>query len=181
MAATIKLDRFEILWFCEGFVGKSHLRWSGYERMVNDIWPQLNDDEREAIYTYTKRDLSWHWEGNYVDDTAYEYWKQMLARYNPANQYKVTLKHGRKKEVVDAYKWNDKYYVGWSRYCDPAYIVSIEQKPYKKCRNSYCTSCDNCERFCNWNKGDELLDNIGHDCDKCDYIIEVTPKEHGNK
>lgn len=173
MAAKLTLDRFELLWFCEGFVGKSHLRWDGYEKMVNDVFPQLNENERECIYTYVRRDLSWHFDGKYADETPHEYFKQMLARYNPANQYKVTLKKGCKKEIVDAYKWNDKYYVGWSNYCADEYITNIEHKPYRKCNNKFCKSNGVCVRYNdNIDINEQYINgNSSYACDKCDLII----------
>ena len=86
MSAKLELNRFELLWFVEGFVGGSHLRWDGYETMVDKVYPQLNDDERECIYTYAKRDLACRMAYDMKENTtAYQYWCQFLARYNPAN------------------------------------------------------------------------------------------------
>lgn len=174
MSAILKLDRFQLMWLCEGAMGKSHLRWDIYPMMVNDVWPQLSDGEREAIFTYVKRDESWKFNDNY-DKTAKEYYLQMLARYNPANQYKVTLKNGRKKQVADnAYLWDGKYYVGWQRYCAPEHVIKVENKPYKKCNNDWCAAAQNdtCLRYRSYNHGDELLnDTACHKCECCDFVI----------
>ena len=183
MAAKLTLDRFELLWWCEGFVGKSHLRWDGYERMVNDVFPQLSEDERECIYAYVKRDLSWHFEGKYVDETPHEYFKQMLARYNPANQYKVMLKNGNECESVIAYKWNGKYYTCWNRICNEDFIVHTKHLPYKRCCNKYCGSRNKCLRYKEViNEGEDEIEGTRlFACDKCDLIIEqVENKEDNN-
>jgi hypothetical protein len=177
MAAILRLNRFQLFWLCEGFVGKSHLRWDGYPMMVNDVFPQLN--ESEFIYTYAKRDLSWYFEGDCVDETPRQYFLQMLARFNPANQYRVTMKKGREKQQVteDAYLWDGKYYVGWNRYCDPDYVKKVEQKPYRKCRNGFCAMKEKCLRFTTFTDGDKLLDGIEKwSCDKCDLVIERDEK-----
>lgn len=176
MAATLRLDKFKLLWLCEGAMGKSHLRWDIYDMMVNDVYPQLNDNEREFIYTYLKRDTAWLWENpNGLDETPHQYWLQTLARYNPANQYVVTLKEGRKKAQTadNAYLWDGKYYVGWQRYCAPEFIKKIERKPYRKCTNDYCAARCECLRFIEHQKGDEVLEGGLCGCDKCDLIIEV--------
>lgn len=130
MSAVLTLDKFKLLWLAEGAIGKSHLRWDIYEIFVNDIYPQLNDNEREFIYTYLKRDLSWMWEGKYRDETAYQYWLQMLERYNPTNRFELVLDddNGHKENVYDAYMWNDRYYVDWNRYCCDDYIQSVKKK-----------------------------------------------------
>lgn len=171
MSAILNLDRFQLLWLCEGAIGKSHLRWDIYPMMVNDVFPQLSDGEREAIFTYVKRDESWKFKDDY-DKTAKEYYLKMLARYNPANQFVVTLKDGRKKQVIDnAYLWDGKYFVGWQRYCTPENIIKVEQKPFKKCVNHMCYAKNICLRHYTYKGGDELLDNEQRYVNKCDLVI----------
>lgn len=175
MAATLRLDKFSLMYLIEGAVGKSHLRWDIYPMMVNDVWPQLTESEREFIFTYVKRDDSWYFcdEKQYIDKTAKEYYLQMLARYNPANQFIVTLKNGRKKQVADnAYYWDEKYYVGWQWYCAPENVVKVEQKPYNKCKNAQCKLKDICLRYLTFKDGDKMLDEAGAwVCEHCDFLI----------
>ena len=170
----MNLDRFRLMWLAEGAIGKSHLRWDVYEMFVNDIWPQLTDNEREFIYTYIKRDTAWHWERMTPgDETPHENWLQMLARFNPSNQYRVTMREGRKKfQIADnAYLWNGKYYVGWQRYCAPEYIRKVEHKPYRKCINQWCKSRESCKRWSEYKEGDDVLDSNSYGCEKCDLML----------
>ena len=51
MSAKLTLDRFELIWYLQGAMSGSHLRWSIYEDFVNIIYPQLNDDERNSFTT----------------------------------------------------------------------------------------------------------------------------------
>lgn len=182
MSATLNLDKFKLMWLFEGACGRSHLRWDIYEMFVNDIFPQLDDAEREFLYTYIKRDTSWHWENKeYRDQTPYEYWQQVLARFNPANQYRITMKKGREKKVVEenAYLWDGKFYVAWNRFCDSQYIKNVEHKPYKKCVNNLCKSKNMCLRFNTFKEGDDVSrDNPTlWNCDRCDLIIEGKENE----
>ena len=181
MAATLTLNKFELMWLFEGAAGKSHLRWDIYPMFADTIYRQLNDDEREFLYTYIKRDTSWLWENKTgLDETPHKYWLQVLARYNPANQYEVTLKGLDGKEIVadDAYYWDGKYYVGWSRYCAPENIVDVKQKPFKRCKNTTCSSRNICIRYVELKDGYEFVDDSHWYCDKCDLIIE---QEQQNK
>lgn len=176
MAATLRLDKFSLMYLIEGAVGKSHLRWDIYPMMVNDVWPQLTESEREFIFTYVKRDDSWYFcdEKQYVDETAKEYYLQMLARYNPANQWVVTMKKGReKKQIADnAYWWNNRYYVGWQRYCAPEHIIKVERKPYNKCTNEQCVARNICLRNLTYKDGDKQFDDrCQWPCDHCDFLI----------
>lgn len=182
MAAKLTLDKFRLMWLLEGAVGKSHLRWDIYYMFVNDVFPQLNEDEREFIYAYAKRDLSWHFEGKYVDEVPHEYFKQMLARYNPANQYKVTVQNDEETKTVDAYLWNGRYYVGWMNYCAPEYIIDVKHLPFKVCGNKYCASRDKCLRYKEAIGVDEKeRDGIRlFGCDKCDFIIERIENNNNN-
>lgn len=170
MSATLELSKFELMWLFEGAAGKSHLRWDVYPMFAEEVFPQLSEDEREFLYTYIKRNTSWLWNAKYHDETAFNYWKQVLARYNPCNQYAVTLRNGKLKETVDAYLWNGKYYTGLSRYCAPEFIVKTEKKPYRKCANSLCKSRDICLRTSEDKEGGNVTYNP-HVCDKCDMLI----------
>lgn len=175
MAATITLNWQEVLWYLQGGMSGSHLRWSIYEDMVNKIYPQLTSNERECIFAYAKRDLSWHFNGenSHLDETPRKMFLQMLARYNPANQFQIILKKGReKRQIVDAYLWDDLYYIDWSRYCAEEYIKSVQQTPYSKCTNKMCVAKDVCLRYTTYEQGDTLMDN-NRDfyCDRCDMVI----------
>lgn len=174
MSATLNLDRFELMWLCEGAIGKSHLRWGIYQMMVDRVWQQLTDDERNAIFTYIKRDDSWHFNSN-LDrfETSRSYFLQMLARFNPANQFKITLKDGRRKATEDAYKWDGRFFVSWQRYCDPDHIIKVVQKPFNTCANEKCEAASICLRHKNYTKGDNPVTCIvgSYPCKHCDFVI----------
>lgn len=130
MSAKLTLNKFDLLYFLEGIVGGSHLRWDGYEKMVNDAFPQLNDDERAFIYTYSMRDLS----GKILDRES-EYWNRFIERYNPDNQYEITITDG-VGLPHRVYKHKDKYYIDWNTRINEECIVEIKKltidNPYKR-------------------------------------------------
>ena len=124
---TLKLNYHEVLWWLQGGMAGSHLRWSVYEDMVNKVWPQCSEKERYCLWFYMRRDLgSWwrpagwsgfdmataHGEGDWkplngyvinherpddkpteyiLDKTPWLYFRQVLSRFDPENQYAVTL------------------------------------------------------------------------------------------
>jgi len=67
---TLTLDWHEVLWFLQGAMSGSHLRWSAYEDMVNRVWPQCTEQERRSIFFVMRRDLGYWWrpEGFRGDD-----------------------------------------------------------------------------------------------------------------
>ena len=125
---TLNLEWREVLWWMQGGMAGSHLRWSVYEDMVNKVWPQCSEQERRNLWFVMRRDLGYYWrpdgwsgfdratahgEGEWkADDNGYAidrsrpddmpkqvihdltpwmYFRQVLARFDPENQYAVTL------------------------------------------------------------------------------------------
>lgn len=149
---TLTLEWREVLWWMQGGMAWSHLRWSVYEDMVNRVWPQCSEQERRNLWLIMRRDLgSWwrpdgwnaaiereqggactshaereqgrrngngfdlanaHGEGEWkplkgytidredadgkpveyiMDETPWMYFRQVLARFDPENQYAVTI------------------------------------------------------------------------------------------
>ena len=170
MPATLTLDWHQLIWFLEGAARGSHLRWGVYEDMVNLVWPQLEEQERENFYAIARRNLLEDMER--YPDGGLPRFRQMLARFDPAHQYKITLKDGRKPgQVVRAYLWERKYYVDWQRYCPIEFIKSFEQLPYTKCCNTCCAAKDQCLRFTTRKDGDPTFEKPKvWICDKCDFI-----------
>lgn len=130
---TLNLDWREVLWWMQGGMSGSHLRWSVYEDMVNKVWPQCSEQERRNLWLVMRRDLGSYWrpdgwsgfdlanahgEGEWkptmddvrgnmddvsqpsaithqpsyiTDTTPWMYFRQVLARFDPENQYAVTM------------------------------------------------------------------------------------------
>ena len=125
----LTLEWNEVLWWMQGGMSGSHLRWSVYEDMVNKVWPQCSEQERRNLWFIMRRDLGYWWrpdgwsgsdrekahgEGEWkievegydtligfmdgdhpdlpiIDTTPWMYFRQVLARFDPENQYAVTM------------------------------------------------------------------------------------------
>ena len=178
---TLNLDWREVLWWMQGGMAGSHLRWNVYEDMVNRVWPQCSEQERRNMWLIMRRDLGTYWrpdgwnghshmqdkgEGpwkpaagmlTYSDDQRYDptkmitditpwmYFRQVLARFDPDNQYEVTMKadskHARNELIrmgltksakqgffrIRTYKWQDEYRIDWSRRCAEDCIINVEK------------------------------------------------------
>ena len=116
---TLTLEWREVLWWMQGGMAGSHLRWSVYEDMVNKVWPQCSEQERRNIWLIMRRDLGTYWrpggwqgmdfdkqgEGKWradiLDETPWMYFRQVLARFAPDNQYAVTMRVHNQKELDD--------------------------------------------------------------------------------
>lgn len=83
----INLSRFEILEWMEGCLMGSHLRQGIWDRAINEMYTNLDDDQRNFIFHYAVRDF---WDRakkrSYVWEEGFE---QFIARFNPDAQYKL--------------------------------------------------------------------------------------------
>jgi len=159
---TLNLDWREVLWWMQGGMTGSHLRWSVYEDMVNKVWPKCSEQERRNLWLIMRRDLGWWWRPDgwsgfdlanahgdgewkpaaavltYSDDKRYDpakviadltpwmYFRQVLARFDPENQYAVTMRAETDKEVEGSLRGLSKEIVISS----PTLMVSADGKRY---------------------------------------------------
>jgi hypothetical protein len=50
-----------------------------------------------------------------------------MARYNPDNQYRVTVSDGVNTETVEAFKLDGRYWIKSNRVCAEEYIKNVEK------------------------------------------------------
>lgn len=135
---TLNLNWREVLWWMQGGMAGSHLRWSVYEDMVNKVWPQCSEQERRNIHYVMERDLGTYWRNSdgewkptmddvrgkmddvsqpsaithqpsYITDTTpWMYFRQVLARFDPENQYAVTIAVETEDELDDVLRFTPK-------------------------------------------------------------------------
>lgn len=101
----IQLDIFEMYYLLESCFRGSHLRASTILRFADEWYDKLSRKERESLYKWVLRNI---YDGEFKPlphlfgaDIVF------MARYNPDNQYRLTLKNG---ETVDAFRMKEKYY-----------------------------------------------------------------------
>lgn len=133
----VNLDRFELLNFLEGCSIGSHLRQGVWSRCVNEFYEKLNESDRDFVYQISKRDLWQHLSGgvkypNVRDEYkrfGFEEFKRFLACYDKDNRYYVVvsgvIKGKVETEFVNAYKYEGKYWIDFSRRIPEEYIKAI--------------------------------------------------------
>lgn len=100
----------------------SHLRATTILRFVDEWYSKFTKKERDQLYNSVLRDV---YEGEFKErhqlcgnDEIF------MARYNPDNQYRVTLING---NTVEAFKMKDRYYVLSNRFIDENCIIKVEK------------------------------------------------------
>lgn len=121
----VELDIFEMYYLLESCLRGSHLRSGTILRFVDDWYEMFSKEQREKLYYDTLRLVYNNYFSPFASccgaDTVF------MARYNPDNQYRVTVSDGRKTMTVNAFKLNNKYCVKSNRCCDEEYIKKIEK------------------------------------------------------
>lgn len=121
----VELDMFEMYCLLESCIRGSHLRSSTILRFVDDWYELFTNEQREKLYYDTLRLV---YDNNFVPcDSCCGADTVFMARYNPDNQYRVTVSDGRETKTVNAFKMNNKYYVKSNRFCAEEYIKKIEK------------------------------------------------------
>lgn len=113
-----ELDRFELLYFLEGCVTGSHLRQGVWRRCVNEFYRKLDDGDRNFIFHYAVRDLMGR-----ERDFAREDFAKFIARFNPDNQYKVTVQG----KEYDTFLFDGRYYTDFEMRIADEYIGKPEK------------------------------------------------------
>lgn len=122
---TVDLDIFEMHYLLESCLRGSHLRSSTILKYVDDWYSLLSTSQRQCLYEWTLR-LVYNGEFKIRPETCGAD-RIFMARYNPDNQYRVTVSDGENTETVEAFKLDGRYWIKSNRRCEEEYIKGIEK------------------------------------------------------
>ena len=125
--AKIEIDYFESTKLLEVAL-YSHTAVCGIikEKFAGEWFHCYNSNEKRDFYYWFQREIS-RTELIHNHESINEEINKILARYNPDNQFMVTVKLGSRQQTVSAYLFNGTYYTGGPRnqYCEPLTIKKI--------------------------------------------------------
>jgi hypothetical protein len=110
----ITIDYFEYLVLIDTSWCDSTILRSSILQKTIDVWyDKLNADQRKGVYVYLKR--------KECDQNIHD---QILARYNPDNQFKVTVNYKGDVSTIDCYSFEGHFYKNRTSFVADEYIVS---------------------------------------------------------
>lgn len=118
----IESDKFEMYYLLEGCFRGSHLRATTIYRFVDEWYDLFSQIERRQMYNNVLTNI--YYEEFKPLERLYGADKTFMARYNPDNQYKVTMIDG---SVVNAFLKDGRYYIKSNRYCAEEFITKVEK------------------------------------------------------
>ena len=121
----VDLDIHEMFYLLESCLRGSHLRSSTILRYVDDWYNLLSPSQRHKLYEWT---LILVYYGEFkIRSEACGADRIFMARYNPDNQYRVTVSDGVNTETVEAFKLDGRYWIKSNRVCAEEYIKNVEK------------------------------------------------------
>ncbi len=116
----IELDVFEIAFLAEACIPPVPIaRAMFWERMINEIYDKLNDDERAKIFEWICKESKFNKE--------HQECQWFYARYNPNNQFEVDCFFNGKVGTHKCFRKDDKYWVNRSKNINPEYIKEVRK------------------------------------------------------
>ena len=120
MDEKFKIDFIELVFLAEACIPPRPIaRAMFWQRLINEIYHDLTDNERIRMFEFMKRNDSFNLENKECQ------W--FYARYNPQNQYEVTVFYENSKRVIKAFLKDDLYRTSITRHIEPKYIKSVKK------------------------------------------------------
>lgn len=129
----VNLDCFEVFYYLQGCASGSHLRQGVWRQLVEEIMPQMDDNEKDAIWWWMRRDL-WDIFNKPYGDGFYkcgnEDFNHAMAALHRNNYAMISFFHPDKKwkhpRIQKCYRYNDTFYVegSFTKFIPNEWIIS---------------------------------------------------------
>ncbi len=127
--SKFKIDFIELSFLAEACIPPRPIaRAYFWQNLTDKYWHQMTPNERARLFEWLNRNSFYQQglEDNQEDVLIFH------ARFDPNNQYMVTAKNGAEEETNHAFKKEDRYWIGTTRYIAPEYITNIEKIEYNE-------------------------------------------------
>lgn len=126
----LKENRFNIDFFEFSFLVETCIppkpiaRAMFWSDVIDKYYHVLTEEEREKLYEWINKNPSFQYslKNNNEDCLVFN------ARYNPENQYKVKTLYKNKEEIIDCFKFNDKYHTSINTSINEDYMLLAVNK-----------------------------------------------------
>lgn len=122
--STFQVDFFELGFLAATCIPPAPIaRECFWDKMIDEYYHQMTIDERRRMYEWMNRNLTYE-----IRKAEKEEVQMFDARYNPDNQYAITVRlHDGQHAIYECFKFKDEYRISTSVKVVPDLIVSIEK------------------------------------------------------
>jgi len=119
--STFTIDFFELSFLAEACIPPRPIaRMSFWQDLIRKYWEQMTEGERAHLFEWLNRN-PWYPESLEKEEET----KIFHARFDPDNQYMVTVMYNGEQNTHRAFKLGDRYYKGYSTFISEEYITEI--------------------------------------------------------
>lgn len=119
------IDFFEFAFLVESCIPPKPIARSVFwDKVINYYYHVLTQKERDKLFEWINLN-------QYFKNGLEKKDMQCLmfyARYDPNNQYIVTIKYQNKKLDKEIFKFNDRYHININTTIEPKYIINVRKK-----------------------------------------------------
>mgnify|MGYP000046811601 FL=1 len=121
--SKFSIDFFELSFLAEACIPPRPIARSMFWNNLTDVyWEQMSEQERASLFAWMNRNDYYKESLEREEDTQIFH-----SRFNQDNQYIVKTKYKRKTESHRAFKRNDRYYIGTTKFIAEEYIIGTEK------------------------------------------------------
>jgi hypothetical protein len=118
------IDFFEFSFLVEACIPSSPIaRAMFWDDVINKYYNVLTTNERDKLYSWINR--CYGMEEGIKDGN--EDCLLFNARFDKDNQYLVKTKYNNKEEVVECFKWNNRYHINKTKSILEEYIIEVNK------------------------------------------------------
>ncbi len=121
--STHTIDFFELAFLAEACIPPRPIaRMMFWQNLTNVYWNNMTEGERAHIFDWLNKN-PWYPESLEKEDET----KIFHARFDPDNQYMVKTLYEGKEEEHRAFRLNDRFYTGRTKFIADEYIVEANK------------------------------------------------------
>lgn len=116
------IDFFELSFLAEACIPPAPIaRMTFWYKLINDYYHEMDSNERLKLYKWIYSN------SRFTDNINHDDCQLFITRFNPDNQYKVTVEYEGKLETADCFLWNNQYRLSKTMYVPSELITNIEK------------------------------------------------------
>jgi len=121
--STFQIDFFELAFLAEACIPPRPIaRAMFWQSLTDKYWKQMTEGERAHLFEWMQK--SWVYEESLKEQ---EDTQVFHARFDPDNQYTINVDYMGDESEYRAFKMDDKYYIGRTRWVADEYIKSVKK------------------------------------------------------
>jgi hypothetical protein len=125
-----QIDFFELSFLAEACIPPQPIaRTMFWQRLIDKIYYDLDQDQRDKMYKWMNRNLNFEWSLNEGNKDC----QMFNARFDKENCFDLETEYeGKKERIENTFLWEGEYYTSHRQHIIREYITKIEKSSERK-------------------------------------------------